>query len=226
MTFASLCGYPDDPAIRDWGRTEYRAALEAQKALVRRRLEDAIPDTLVFTEHAPVFTVGMRRGADRHLVWDAAERARRGIDLARTNRGGDVTYHGPGQMVVYPIVSLRAERDLHAYLRRLESVVIGALARFGLEAGRRDGMTGIWIGHRKICAIGVAVRSWIAYHGIALNRDPDLTHFGGIVPCGIADGTVTSLRRELGRAVPAEPLKSAFAVEFRRIFRKATPQYG
>lgn len=204
--------------VLDWGRTEYAEALARQTALVEQRIAGAIGDTLVFTEHAPVFTFGMRPGAEAHLLWDPGQLAAAGIATARTNRGGDITYHGPGQIVGYPIVSLAARRDLHAYLRFLEEVLIQAVGRFGLAAARRDGKTGLWIGERKIAAIGVAVRRWVTYHGFALNVDPDLGHFAGIVPCGIRreDGTVTSLRAELGRAVAPDDVRRALAAEFGR----------
>ena len=193
------------PATLDWGRTRHGAAWRRQEELVARRLAGEIGDTLVFTEHEPVFTLGLRRGAEVHIVWDAEARARAGVEMVQTNRGGDVTYHGPGQIVGYPIVSLESRKDLHGYLRTLEEVLIRTLARFGLKAERRTGKTGIWLGTRKIAAIGVAVRRWVAYHGFALNVNPDLSHFSGIVPCGIGadDGTVTSMERELG--APAWP---------------------
>jgi lipoyl(octanoyl) transferase len=203
--------------LLDWGRTEYRAACERQGNLVTQRIAGEIGDTLVFTEHDPVFTIGLRRGADAHLVWDASALARAGIAVEKTNRGGDITYHGPGQTVGYPIVSLESRKDLHAYLRLLEQIIIGALKQFGLPARRREGKTGIWIERRKIAAVGVAVRRWITYHGFALNVDPDLSHFEGIIPCGIRaeEGTVTSMRAELGSEVPADEVKRVIAVEFR-----------
>ena len=203
-------------AILDWGRTDYRAAWERQQDLVGRRIAGEIGDTLVFTEHEPVFTLGMRSGADAHLIWNAERLAREGVSVVKTNRGGDITYHGPGQLVGYPIVSLASRKDLHAYLRFLEQVLINGLGSLGLAASRREGKTGIWLGSRKIAAIGVAVRRWVAYHGFALNVDPDLAHFSGIVPCGIAaaDGTVTSLRAELGHPVSMEETKRVLAAEF------------
>ncbi len=203
-------------AVEDWGRVPYEAAAARQAETVARRLAGEIGDTLVFTEHPPVFTVGLRSGAETNLVWNAEQRDRAGVALARTNRGGDITYHGPGQIVGYPIVSLDSRRDLHGYLRFLEEVLIAALADFGLAATRRPGLTGIWLGTRKVAALGVAVRRWVAYHGFALNVDPDLAHFGGIVPCGIAaaDGTVTSLAAELGRPVPLDAVKRVLAREF------------
>ena len=210
-----------DLAVVDWGRTDYRAAWDRQTDLVSRRLVGEIGDTLVFTEHEPVFTVGLRRGADSHLVWPDDRLSREGVQVVKTNRGGDITYHGPGQIVGYPIVSLAARRDLHAYLRFLEQVLINALGSLGLAADRREGKTGIWLGHRKIAAIGVAVRRWVAYHGFALNVEPDLAHFGGIVPCGISanDGTVTSMRVELGRTVDPIEVKTVLAREFEALWR-------
>ena len=203
-------------ATLDWGRTRYVEALRAQENLVARRIAGEIGDTLVFTEHEPVFTVGLRAGAGAHLVWSADRLAREGVDVVPTNRGGDITYHGPGQIVGYPIVWLAPHKDLHAYLRFLEQVLINSLASLGLPAARRDGLTGIWIGPRKIAALGVAVRRWVTYHGFALNVSPNLAHFGGIVPCGIAatDGTVTSLRAELGHDVPLADVKTVLAREF------------
>ena len=204
----------------DWGHSEYSEAFERQKALVEQRRAGAIPDQLIFTEHSPVYTMGLRKGADQHLIWTEAACASQGIAVVRSNRGGDITYHGPGQIVGYPILSLQARRDLHAYLRDLESVVIHTLAQFGLESDRRSGKTGIWLGSRKICAIGVAVRSWVTYHGFALNVNPDMSHFSGIVPCGITDGTVTSMQLELGQPIDAQAVKKSLAVEFQKVFQK------
>jgi len=207
-------------AIVDWGRTDYAAALARQEALVAQRIAGEIGDTLVFTEHPPVFTLGRRAGAEQHLLWGEEQRAAHGVSLVQTTRGGDITYHGPGQIVGYPIVSLDALRDLHAYLRFLEQVLINTVGALGLAASRRAGLTGIWIGERKVAAIGVAVRRWVAYHGFALNLAPDLAHFGGIVPCGIApaQGSVTSIAAELALAglppPPAAEVQQLLAAEF------------
>ncbi len=204
-------------AVEYWGRTAYADALARQTALQAARLAGAAPDTLVLTEHDPVYTLGLRAGAERNLLWDAGALARERIALHPTNRGGDITYHGPGQLVAYPIVSLEARRDLHAYLRFLEDALINTVARHGLAATRREGLTGIWIGNRKLAAIGVSVRRWVTLHGVALNVAPELRHFGGIVPCGIAaaEGTVTSLAAELGARCPAlERVAADFAEEF------------
>lgn len=205
--------------IIDWGRTEYEDAFDRQKALVDLRRSGDAPDTLVFTEHAPVYTIGMRKGADQHLIWNEAQLKAQGVTVIRSNRGGDITYHGPGQIVGYPILSLQERRDLHAYLRDLEAVVIRTLATFGLQSARREGKTGIWLDERKICAIGVAVRTWVTYHGFALNVNPDMSHFNGIVPCGITDGTVTSLQAELGETIDLAIVKARLAVEFQKVFR-------
>lgn len=204
--------------IIDWGRTRYAAAFERQKEQVDARKADQADDSLIFTEHDPVYTMGLRKGADQHLVWPESELTKHGIEVFQSNRGGDITYHGPGQIVAYPIISLREKRDLHAYLREIEEVVIRTLHQFGLVADRREGKTGIWLETRKICAIGVAVKSWITYHGFALNVSPDLSHFSGIVPCGITDGTVTSMKQELGHEVDSEDVKQALAVEFEAVF--------
>ena len=203
-----------EPATVDWGRTRYAPAWRRQEELVAQRLAGQIGDTLVFTEHEPVYTLGVRLGAARHLLWDPAELARRGIELVETNRGGDITYHGPGQIVGYPIISLARHKDLHAYLRFLEQVLINSLGSLGLAAARQPGKTGIWLGSRKIAAIGVAVKRWVTFHGFALNVNNDLAAFSGIVPCGIADATVTSLRQELGRDSDLAEVRAVLAAEF------------
>ncbi len=207
--------FPAALAIIDWGRTEYQAALERQGDLVNCRILGEMGDSLVFTEHDPVFTLGLRSGSQAHLVWDDERLAREGIAVVQTNRGGDITYHGPGQVVGYPILSLSSARDLHAYLRFLEQVLINALGSLGVVAARREGKTGIWLGERKVAAIGVAVRRWVTYHGFALNVNPNLAHFEGIIPCGISatDGSVTSLRAELGREIDVSEVKRVLASE-------------
>ncbi len=204
----------------DWGRTAYREAWERQEERVRLRQRDRVGDALIFTEHDPVYTVGKRVGAARHLVWSEAERGERRIEVVETNRGGDITYHGPGQVVGYPIVSLEEIRDLHRYLRLLEQTLINAVGALGLAASRREGMTGIWLGDRKLAAIGVAVKRWVTLHGFALNVDPDLSHFSGIVPCGITEGSVTSLRNELGAAPDPAEVRTLLAREFWILFSR------
>ena len=204
----------------DWGLTHYEEALIKQKELVEARVAGQVNDTLVFTEHHPVYTLGSRKGAENHLLWDECKRARMGIALQTSNRGGDITYHGPGQIVGYGIVDLSRKKDLHAYLRDLESVIINSLSELGLNAERRDGLTGIWMGPRKIAAMGVAVRKWVTYHGFALNVNVDLTPFSGIIPCGIApdEGTVTSLQAEMETVVDLSQVKSRLAKHFWNTF--------
>ena len=201
----------------DWGRTAYAAGWKQQDELVAQRNTGEIGDTLVFTEHDPVYTMGVRRGAEQNLIWNAAELERRGIALVQSNRGGDITYHGPGQIVGYPIINLTPRKDLHAYLRFVEQVLINTVGTFGLAADRRAGKTGIWLGPRKIAAIGVAVKKWTTYHGFALNVNPDLAPFSGIVPCGITDGTVTSMKAELGHDLDLAEVKRVLAGEFWRM---------
>ncbi|MEO0795818.1 MAG: lipoyl(octanoyl) transferase LipB [Verrucomicrobiota bacterium] len=206
--------------VEDWGRTRYREALERQLTAVEERI-DGGTDRLIFTEHQPVYTVGRRKDAIQHLLLDSDALAERGIDLVETTRGGDITYHGPGQIVGYAVLSLDHRRDLHGYLRDLEQVLINALMTVGLAASRREGLTGIWLENRKIAAIGVAVKRWISYHGFALNMDPDMSAFAGIVPCGITneEGRVTSLRQELADLTPTtDEMKKILAAEFEKIF--------
>lgn len=206
----------------DWGRTPYREAWERQLRLVDELKAGTAPDTLVLTEHEPVYTIGARLGAESNLVWPEDILREKGIEVVKTNRGGDITYHGPGQIVGYPILNLRQERDLHVYLRNLEEVLIRTVAHFGLSAQRREGKTGIWIEDRKIAAIGVALKSWITYHGFALNVDPDLNHFSGIIPCGITDGSVTSLERECSPVPLPGQVKSRLILEFWKLFGNRT----
>lgn len=205
-------------SIEDWGLTRYAEATERQRALLDKRVQARCTDTLVFTEHMPVFTIGARSGAANNLLWDEEVLKEMGVDVCKTSRGGDITCHCPGQLVGYPIISLQTTRDLHRYLRDLEQVLINAVGCIGLAAARRPGKTGIWLGTRKIAAIGVAVKSWITWHGFALNVAPDLRYFSGIVPCGITDGTVTSLKEELGFAPDMAEVKQLLSRQFAEIF--------
>jgi len=179
----------------------YGEALELQQRLVRARRAGTAGDTLLLLEHPPVVTLG-RRADRRHVLLDAAALARRGIERVETGRGGDVTYHGPGQLVGYPIVRLDGERrDAHRYLRDLEQSLIDVAAGYGLQAERQPGLTGVWVAGHKLAAIGVRLNTgWITSHGFALNVSTDLSQFETIVPCGIADRGVTSLERLLGSA--------------------------
>ena len=175
------------------GRVPYEIALAWQEALVARRL-DGGPDVLLVLEHPPVYTLG--RGADARFLGAAAEGD---IPVVRVGRGGQVTYHGPGQLVGYPIVGLRDLRpDVRWYVRGLEEVLISALADLGIAAERRPGLTGVWVGQRKIGSIGVAIRRWVTWHGFALNVAPDVSGFAAITPCGIDGVVMTSVAREGG----------------------------
>lgn len=179
------------------GRVGYLEAARLQHALVRERLAGRVPDTFLLLEHPPVLTLG--RGAHvEHLLAAPAELAGAGAEVWETTRGGDVTYHGPGQLVGYGILDLREHgRDVGRYLRDLEEALIRVLADFDIESGRSRGLTGVWVGERKIAAIGVRAERWVTAHGFALNVDPDLGHFQWIVPCGIRDHGVTSMTVEL-----------------------------
>jgi lipoyl(octanoyl) transferase len=197
---------------------EYADALALQGELVELRRAGAIRDTLLLLEHPPVITRGTGSD-DAHIVADADERARLGIALHDAGRGGDVTYHGPGQLVGYPIVDLKPDRkDLHRWLRDLEEALIRALETFGIDAGRSPGQTGVWSPTGKVAAIGVRVSSgWITSHGFALNVDPDLDHFRTIVPCGISDRPVTTMARELGSAPALDEVCDAVEVSLGRV---------
>lgn len=173
---------------------------------------------LLLVEHTPVITLG-RASRREHLLAGPAELARLGIEVHESTRGGDVTYHGPGQLVGYPVMSLdRPGRDLHRFMRRIEEWVIRVCARWGIPAGRLTPHTGVWVGERKIAAIGIAARRWICYHGMALNVSTDLDRFRLIVPCGISQYGVTSMSEELGRGVDFEAVADAALEEFVREF--------
>jgi lipoyl(octanoyl) transferase len=179
------------------GRIAFEKALRLQDALVKERAQGVRPDVLLLLEHEPVYTIG--HTPDRSSLGDAAHLP---YPVVEINRGGKATYHGPGQLVGYPILDLAARgRDLHRYLRDLEGALIRLLAVYGVEAGRRDGLTGVWIGPRKIASIGVGVRHWVSMHGFALNVCGDLAPFHEITPCGIAGVEMTNLERECGRPV-------------------------
>ena len=185
------------------GILPYTEALELQRRCLSQVLEEPREGSgfLILLQHEPVVTIG-RRGGMENVLASEARLALEGIELLHTNRGGDVTYHGPGQVVGYPIIPLDMHgRDVHLYLRRLESVLITTLADYGIRAGRVPGLTGVWVGDEKVTAIGIAISHWITYHGFALNVDPNLSHFELIRPCGIDGKGVTSISRLLGRKV-------------------------
>jgi lipoyl(octanoyl) transferase len=207
--------------VRRLGLISYGDALALQEQLVRQRRAGEIPDTLLLLEHPHVITLGSG-SHDENVLVTPEERAARGIELFDTGRGGDVTYHGPGQLVGYPIFDLKPDRqDLHRYLRDIEEALIGVLADFGLRGGRNPGLTGVWVDDRKLGAIGVRVSSgWITSHGFALNVNTDLSFFGTIVPCGIRDHGVGSISSELGRPVEMARVEASAVRWFERIFER------
>ena len=186
--------------VQDLGRSSYGEVLELQRTLCRQRMAGTVQDDLLLlVEHDPVITLG-RGTRGESLPVPLLDLERRGIEVFEVERGGDVTFHGPGQLVGYPVVDLRQHRqDLHWYLRRLEAGLIGALANLGLDAGTNPGLTGVWTAGRKIASIGIHVKQWVTFHGFALNVSTDLSYFDLIVPCGIKDVTMTSVSQELGR---------------------------
>jgi lipoyl(octanoyl) transferase len=208
-------------AVRRLGIVPYAEGLEIQKQLVGDRRSGAVPDTLLLLEHPHVITLGTDSDA-AHVLADESDRALMGIELFETGRGGDVTYHGPGQLVGYPILDLKPDRkDLHRYLRDLEAVLIDAVGTLGIDAGRREGLTGVWTKGGKIAAIGVRVSSgWITSHGFALNVRNDLRYFEAIVPCGLQGEAVTSVEREVGREVAFGDVEDAVVTAFARGFER------
>jgi lipoyl(octanoyl) transferase len=203
------------------GTIDYGEALELQRTLAAERISGAIPqDLLLLLEHPPVVTLG-RSAKKAHLVASPDYLRSRGVDVFEVERGGDVTFHGPGQLVGYPIFDLRRHRpDLHWYLRQVEQSLIDALGDYGIDAERNSGFTGVWTGGKKIASIGVHVRDWVTWHGFALNVTTDLSYFDLIVPCGIDGVMMTSIEREMRGAVPltAADCGSRIASAFGRVF--------
>jgi lipoate-protein ligase B len=203
------------------GLRAYGEVLHLQQELVAARQAGTIPDTLILVEHPDAITLG--RSAKAHNVLDAGE-----IPVFAIERGGDVTYHGPGQLVAYPIFLLReSERDLHRYLRNLEDTVLRTLADFGIAGTRQPGKTGVWTAQasapRKLASIGVAVRKWVTLHGLALNVSTDLSRFGTIHPCGFDASVMTSMERELGHFVDFTAVKAALIQHVAAVFERAWP---
>lgn len=221
---------------REGGLAPYDEAWAWQREIWAERVAGKRPDTFLLVQHPHTFTMGLRAKAE-HLVWDSSERIQKGVNVVQIDRGGDVTYHGPGQLVVYPIVDLQVRRmDLHQYLRALEDLGIGVLKEYGVEGGRIKGYTGVWaplngsssegvsgeMNMAKIGAIGIKVSKWVTMHGMAFNVSPDLSYFSGIVPCGLCGKPVTSLRNLLGRQVPIEEVTSKMASHIGRVFGVAS----
>lgn len=198
----------------------YDEALELQRSIARDRISGAVPqDVLLLLEHPPVVTLG-RSSKEKHLVASPEFLQNRGVELFEVERGGDVTFHGPGQLVGYPIVDLKQHRqDLHWYLRKLEEVLINTLADYGIPGERNTSFTGVWTGGRKIASIGVHAREWVTWHGFALNVTTDLSYFDLIVPCGINGVVMTSIARELGvEEVSAQDVRDRVAAKFAEAF--------
>lgn len=211
--------------LHDLGRMGYGEALELQRGLVEKRKRGLIPDQFLIVEHPHVVTLG-RNAKTEHVLASETALERAGVAFFPTDRGGDVTYHGPGQVVGYPILDLREwKRDVVAYVRALEQTIIDALAEFGISAGRLEGCTGCWVDGRKIAAIGVHISRWVTSHGFALNVTTDLRYFQYIVPCGLTR-PVTSMA-ELGAEAPRGEVIAALARSFGRCFdREVVPGEG
>jgi lipoyl(octanoyl) transferase len=208
--------------FRDLGRMGYEAAYALQRELVSRRKAGEIPDQLLFVEHPPVITMG-RNARESNILFTREALFASGVEVHETDRGGDVTYHGPGQIVGYPIFDLREwKRDVGAYLRAVEQVIIEAIGEFGYEGERVPGATGVWVGPAKVAAIGVHLSRWVSSHGFALNVETNLDHFKLIVPCGL-DKPVTSLRA-LGCSASVEDVKESLLAAFSEVFEIEIPQ--
>jgi lipoate-protein ligase B len=202
----------------DLGRTKYKDAWDVQKKLVGLRSEKKIPDCLLFTEHEPVITMG-RATSPMNLLCSRDYLDEHGIDLFEIERGGDITFHGPGQLIVYPIIDLTERaRDLHQYLRDLENLIIATLRDLGIKAEIKKGMTGVWVNDSKLAAIGVAVSRWVTYHGLALNVNTDLDYFKLINPCGITKYPVGSVSGLLGKEVKLAVVSDLMAANFAGMF--------
>ena len=225
-------------AFRDLGRMDYKAAWDYQETLLKENLaikkdgvaalssndQQSTRSYLLFVEHPPVYTLG-KSGKMEHVLIGEEERKARGIEFYHTNRGGDITFHGPGQIVGYPVLDLENfYTDIGRYLRELEEVIILTLAEYDIQSGRSKGETGVWINadvkgqERKICAMGVRCSRWITMHGFALNVNTDLLYFNHIVPCGIQNKKVTSIKEELGREVSLDAVKEKLKRSFEKVF--------
>jgi lipoyl(octanoyl) transferase len=213
---------PRDIQIRRLGLVPYGEALALQKQLVEERKAGAIPDQLLLLQHPPVITLGVKTRNDRsHVIATPDTLAAEGVQVFEAGRGGDVTYHGPGQLVGYPIIDLKPDRcDVHRYVRDLEEVLIRTAAGFQIASARLPGLTGTWVGDKKLAAIGVRIARWVTSHGFALNVSTNLAHFGLIVPCGLSDKGVTSIDELTGRQVEAAAVEDAVIRAFCDVFER------
>jgi lipoyl(octanoyl) transferase len=204
--------------VSNLGRTRYAETWELQRKLFELRHRGLIEDVLLYTEHEHVYTIG-KGGDQNHLLASDDELSKDGTEVFRIDRGGDITYHGPGQVVGYPILDLNQySPDIHKYLRHLEDVIIGMLSTYGIPAGREEGMTGVWVAGEKIAAIGVKVSKWVTMHGFALNVNTDLQKFERIIPCGIFHKGVTSIQRILGKEMSLHEVETRLTESFAAIF--------
>ena len=211
---------PTGLEVRRLGTVPYLEALELQRTLVEERRAGRMPNLLLLLQHPPVITLGVRGSSRSHITATDAMLASRGIGVYDTGRGGDVTYHGPGQIVAYPILDLRPDRcDVHRYVRDLEEVLIRVCADYEITAGRVAGLSGVWVGPNKIAAIGVRISRWITSHGFAFNVNTNLHDFDLIVPCGIVDRGVTSLQKLLGRQVLIDEVEQRVSARFAEVFQ-------
>lgn len=194
------------------GRVAYQAAWDYQRELHAKRLAGEIPDTLVLLEHPPVYTFG--KNSDESNLLNP-----RDAEVIQSDRGGDITWHGPGQLVGYPIFNLEEHRkSVSWYMRNLEEVIIRTLQSFGIESARVDGLTGVWLGNEKICAMGVRLSRWVTMHGFALNTEPDMSYFQGMIPCGIQEKGVTSMARVLDRSIGFDEVIPPLLEAFKSVF--------
>ncbi|MES2767170.1 MAG: lipoyl(octanoyl) transferase LipB [Bacteroidota bacterium] len=205
--------------IEDWGVIDFKTAWERQRELVQQVLKGEKPSTLVLCEHPRVITIG-RAGSLQNVLKTPEELLKENIEIVEINRGGDVTLHAPGQLVGYPIFHLSDfKEDLHWFLREIEECIIELLKEFSVESGRVEGLTGVWIeNERKICAIGLNCSRWVTSHGFALNVNNDIRDFEMIIPCGIEDKAVTSLKKEIGEEVDFKEVKAKCGEVFKRKF--------
>lgn len=204
--------------VLNLGLCDYQEAYAIQKQLLCRRIEKSIPDALVLLQHPPVFTIG-RKGCRKNILVSSDILYREGIEVYETDRGGDITYHGPGQIVGYPILDLNQHgKDVHRAINLYEEVIIRLLVRYRLNGYRIARYPGIWVDNEKICALGIGVSNWVTYHGFALNVNTDLSHFGYITPCGITDRGVTSMKRAIGRNIDENAVAGDLVQLFGEVF--------
>ncbi len=208
--------------ILDLGLSPFKEVWDLQKELVKKRQNGQIKDTLILAEHEPVYTLG-KNANENHILQNSP----RDVKTYQIERGGDVTFHGPGQLVGYPIMDLHNyNKSISCYMRSLEQLIINTLAEFRVTAERKDGLTGVWVGDEKIAALGVRVTRWITMHGFALNVSPDLTYYSGIIPCGIFEYGVTSMAKQLTDEVAVDSVKQVLIEKFMNQFQTAESMIG